>query len=381
MARKGENIFKRKDGRWEARYIHHYEKGKPKYRYIYASSYVEAKEKRSQERTDLPELMVGSAREPNTFCDLAGVWLENIRHTVRESTFTRYYRIVEKYLLPHMRGQNLKKIDQTYLSDLTGELLDHGGTKGTGLSAKTTTDILCVLKAILRYGREKGFPALDADSVHFPQKTSKVSGIVTEKDRKQMERVIMEDFNLTGLGILFTLFTGVRIGELCGLRWEDINFPDSTVRIRRSVERIADLDPKTQTKTKVVLTLPKTESSVRVIPLQSFLVSVLEQYKREPECYLLTGTTEHMEPHTYYSKYRRYLKKNHLCYYSFHSLRHTFATRCVEAGFDAKALSEILGHSNVTTTLSVYVHPTLQQKRSQMQRLEPECLPEEDTLL
>ena len=197
---------------------------------------------------------------------------------------------------------------------------------------------------------------------------------MSEEDRIRLEQSIIEQRSLTGLGILFTLFTGVRIGELCGLRWEDIDFREYTVRIRRTVERIADLDPQSSQKTKVVLSVPKTESSVRIIPIPEFLMQFLLLYRCEACCYLLTGNKKYTEPHQYYVRYRKYLRRNHIEEYSFHALRHTFATRCVEAGFDPKTLSEILGHANVTTTMSIYVHPTIQQKRVQMERLTPEYL-------
>ena len=173
------------------------------------------------------------------------------------------------------------------------------------------------------------------------------------------------------LGILFALFSGVRIGELCGIRWEDINFQLQTVTIKRTIERIANTDKAAQAKTKVIINTPKTESSYRVIPLQKFLVDVLQKNEKPGNCYLLTGTPKYTEPHQYYVRYKRFLKRNNLGEYTFHCLIHTFATRCVEAGFDIKSLSEILGHSSVTTTMAIYIHPTLEQKRVQMEKIIP----------
>ncbi len=374
MSRKGENIFKRKDGRWEARYIHHYENGQAKYRYVYAPTYAEAKARKLIAQTGAPEEQVSPAKQLCTFGTLSELWLADIKSSVRESTFTRYHRIVEKYLLPQLGEQQLVKIDQKHLNSLPEELLNSGGVNGGGLSPKTTSDILCVLKSILRYGKKEGYAVPNADSLHCTQRSEKPSEIVSEEDRIRLEQSIIEQRSLTGLGILFTLFTGVRIGELCGLRWEDIDFREYTVRIRRTVERIADLDPQSSQKTKVVLSVPKTESSVRIIPIPEFLMQFLLLYRCEACCYLLTGNKKYTEPHQYYVRYRKYLRRNHIEEYSFHALRHTFATRCVEAGFDPKTLSEILGHANVTTTMSIYVHPTIQQKRVQMERLTPEYL-------
>lgn len=371
MSRKGENIFKRKDGRWEARYIHHYEDGKAKYRYLYASTYAEVKAKKLKEQADPRNIRPASVKQLCTFRTLADVWLSDIRMSVKESTYTRYYRIVDKYLCPRIGSQALMRMDQKYLSSLPEELLAGGGIKGNPLSAKTVSDIICVLKSILKYGRKEGYPVPEANVLRCPPKVPRLVGIVSDEHRIRLERCIIERGDLTGAGILFSLYTGVRIGELCGLRWEDINFADSTVCIQRTVERIADLNTATSRKTKVVVTVPKTESSARIIPIPEFLTRFLLRFRCSPSCYLLTGSETFTEPHQYYVRYRKYLKRNLVDVCSFHALRHTFATRCVEEGFDPKALSEILGHANVTTTLSIYVHPTLQQKRAQMERLTP----------
>ena len=141
--------------------------------------------------------------------------------------------------------------------------------------------------------------------------------------------------------------------------------------IKRTVERIADTSDNRQAKTKVIINTPKTANSYRIIPLQGFLVRILCQSVRPDDCYLLTGTPKFTEPHQYYVRYKTFLKKNRLGNFTFHSLRHTFATRCIEAGFDAKSLSEILGHSSVTTTMSLYVHPSIEQKRAQMEKIIP----------
>ena len=171
------------------------------------------------------------------------------------------------------------------------------------------------------------------------------------------------------MGIVFTMFTGVRIGELCGLRWGDVDLENGYVHIRRTVERIANLDRNTQSKTKVILSEPKTENSIRTIPLPSCLIEYIKTFKSNDDRYLLTATKKYTEPHTYYSRYKTFLRQNDLGDYTFHELRHTFATQCVDMGFDIKSLSEILGHSNVTTTMNLYVHPTLQMKKRQMDLL------------
>jgi len=371
MPKRGENIFKRNDGRWEARYIHHYEGGKAVYRYLYGKTYTEAREKKLAELAQLKQYKTAGVKRMAVFDEIAGLWLSDIKNTVKESTYTRYYRCVEKYLLPFLRNQVLVKTDRCFYRFLTDKLLEHGGRGDKPLSAKTVTDILGVLKAILRYGEENGYPVPPCDCIKYPpQKGTKIS-ILSEPERIKIEQLLTNSEDALCLGILFTLYTGVRIGELCGLRWEDIDFASGTVHIRRTVERIANLDQHTQQKTKIIISEPKTENAVRVIPLPSFLVNLLSDGRKSDNFYLLTGTPEPTEPHQYYVRYRKFLQRNGIENHTFHALRHTFATRCVELGFDVKSLSEILGHSSVTTTLKFYVHPTLQQKKAQMELLIP----------
>jgi len=374
MPRKGENIYKRKDGRWEARYIHHYESGKAKYRSVYADTYAEARVRRQEQLSTPENYLAKGSKKLGTYAEIANLWLGEIRMTVKESTYTRYYRIVETYLLPKLGEEKLVKIDLTRMNSLIQEFLTTGGQRRKGLSAKTVGDILCVWKSIWDFGAERGYPCPDLKGLLRPQKSMSKIKILSEDSQKEIEKELLRSGDLTSLGIVFTAFTGIRIGELCGLTWGDLDLKNGVAYIRRTVERIADLDPGQARKTKVIISEPKTENAVRSIPLPRFLTAYLTERKAQNDCYLLTGTPKFIEPHNCYIRYRRFLARNGMEEYSFHALRHTFATRCVEEGFDIKSLSEILGHSNVATTMSFYVHPTMQMKRNQMELLTPEFL-------
>ena len=228
---------------------------------------------------------------------------------------------------------------------------------------------MCEFKSIWHYGTENGYPCCIWKLPSAKAKKDTDVAIIPPNTRKRIEAALLQQTDLVSLGIIFTLFTGVRIGEICGLRWGDIDFENGYVHIRRTIERIADLDEKTTSKTKVIISEPKTESSMRVIPLPSFLLEHIRGYRMNEDCFVLTGSTKHTEPHTYYTRYKTFLRRNALGDFTFHELRHTFATDCVEKGFDIKSLSEILGHSNVSTTMNYYVHPTLQMKKRQMDML------------
>ena len=172
------------------------------------------------------------------------------------------------------------------------------------------------------------------------------------------------------IGILLSLYTGLRIGEVCALRWEDINFDTQTLNVNKTLMRIQDLSPQAKSRTKIIVGTPKTGNSIRKIPLPEGICPFLWQLRRSPSCYLLTGTTDYMEPRSYYNRYKKILCSLELNQYNYHALRHTFATRCVEHGFDVKSLSEILGHADVSTTMRRYVHPSMKTKREQMQLLQ-----------
>lgn len=376
MSRRGESIYKRKDGRWEARYIHHYENGVAKYRYLYAHSYAEAKAKRLEELAQPESIRASGVKSVARFKELCMLWLADVKPTVKESTYTRYYRIVDHYILPAWADKQVAWMDSMLIKSFSVSLLSAGGADQQPLSVKTVSDILCVLKCIFKFGKANGYPCADLEQVKLPSASTKSRGIITDKSRERIEQTILNSEaggrdRRVKLGILFTLYTGVRIGELCGLRHGDIDLDNRVVSIRRTVERIADLDVTTKAKTKIVVSEPKTENSVRVIPLPSFLVKYLRAFDMTPDCYLLTGTTKYTEPHQYYLRYKTFMRKLGLDSYTFHALRHTFATRCMDSGFDPKSLSEILGHANVSTTLALYVHPTLEQKRRQMELLKP----------
>lgn len=377
MSRRGESIYKRKDGRWEARYIHHYENGKAKYRYLYGKTYTEAKAKRAEELMRPQNVSVSSVKSIAKFEELSRLWLSDTKPNVKESTYARYYRIVNKYLCPSLSDKMLAKIDRKYIKNFSEYLLSNGGKNGDPLSPKTVYDMISVLKSIFRYGTDHDYPCRDIQNLKMPILPKQKVRIVNASYRTKIEQMILDSqpndnkFRVK-LGILFTLYTGVRIGELCGLKNSDIDLTNNVVSINRTVERIADLDHNSDTKTKVIVNEPKTQTSIRMIPLPSFLADYLRPFISSGDQYLLTGTDKYTEPHQFYMRYKTFMKSLGLGEYSFHSLRHTFATRCIDNGFDPKSLSEILGHANVSTTLALYVHPTIEHKRKQMERLKPD---------
>jgi len=301
----------------------------------------------------------------------AGLWLGDIRISVKESTYTRYHRAVKKYILPQLGPLPLSQVDSFCVNRFTEWLMTEGGIRGSGLSPKTATDVLCVLRSVLKFARISGIPCANTDGIRYPPRKNRRVQVLSGDIRADLEQIVLNRRDSTSIGVMLSLFAGLRIGEVCGLKWGDIDMKAGLLYVRRTVERIADLDPDAVCRTKVIISEPKTDCSLRVIPLPAFLIQTLYSAAGDSDSFVLTGSSRPLEPHCYYTRYQKFMRDHRLEGYSFHALRHTFATRCVEVGFDTKSLSEILGHTNISTTLAFYVHPSVEQKRSQMEKLTP----------
>ena len=171
-------------------------------------------------------------------------------------------------------------------------------------------------------------------------------------------------------GTLLALLTGMRIGEICALKWESISLEEQIIKIKSTMQRLHDYESLDSGKTKIVISSPKSDTSARIIPLTDYITNLCRKYIAVPSAYVLTGRSNRfIEPRTLQYKMEKYVKECNLSGVHFHTLRHTFATRCVEVGFEIKSLSEILGHSSPKITLERYVHSSLELKRDNMNKL------------
>ena len=371
MSRKGENIRKRTEGRWEARYLFTNETGEKIYKSVYADTYLEVKKKRLkilQENTTTRNTTKPILRE------LASEWLSNVQFSIKESSYTRYHRNIYRYILPYFEERNLQSIDIQAINAFKKDLSNGCEITTKPLSAKTISDILSVLKLFLMFCEKDNYICPDFSRSITIKQAKKDYKILSADAREKIEGILWNRNSELELGILLALYTGLRIGELCALKWNDINLDEGIITITRTLERIADLNHNTDKKTKIIIDTAKTNSSQRLIPLPRVLLEHLNNFQCADNIYVLTGSITPTEPHHFYEKYKKFMKENGIDDITFHALRHTFATQCVELGFDTKTLSEILGHSNVTTTLRCYVHPTMKAKRSQMDMLSPEII-------
>lgn len=367
MARIGENITKRKDGRWEARYIKGYADGKAIYGFLYGRNYEEAKEKRDTTVLNLTPYRFSNHTKFNC---IINAFLLQKKYQIKESTYAHYVWLTDTYIRDYFGNTDACHITGIMIENYISMVLKEGRKNSNGgLSPKSVKDILSLLKSIIRYGIEKGSicdrSLLDVKSPKNPKKSIDVFSYA--------ERLLIEENSLTSsdlyFGIYLCLYTGLRIGEICALKWSDIDLENEYISVNKTITRIKNTHT-SDTKTKVIIDLPKSDTSVRLIPLTAKIVSCLkERCPSDTDVFLLTRTTRFIEPRNYYEKYKRFLSDCGMKNHTFHTLRHSFATNCIEKGFDAKILSEILGHSDVKITLDRYVHPSWERKKQCMQLL------------
>lgn len=362
---KGENIFKRSDGRWEARYVKGRElSGKIKYGYCYGKTYREAKEKSEKCKAALVNGTPAAAKSKSPFSIYCTEWLRSKKNMVKESTYIKYSTAVEKHIVP--------KLGKFCPLGFTTELIDNFIRElqlEDKLAAKTVHDILVVTRSILNFTAAKleGVPAVE---INYPKTGKKKMRILSREEQARFVSYLQESINPCKFGILLALCTGIRIGELCALRWDGISSKDNAVQITETLQRLRDTSTSQSTRTRIVISTPKSDTSVRTIPMTEYAAELCRLMKPQSSAaYILTGTELFMEPRTLQYRLKKYTKECGLDGVHFHTLRHTFATRAVEVGFEIKSLSEILGHASVTITLDRYVHSSLELKRDNMKKL------------
>lgn len=305
-----------------------------------------------------------------TFESLISEWLDFKKGTVKASTYAVYVSTYEGHLKGQWEKLRLTEMTTDMFNTFLKEKLDCGRKDGTGgLSPKTVADMRSVITMVLDYAKSRNYPCHAVNKLFYPPGISGNVSVLSSSEQKKLEEAVFCSADPMTSGILIALYCGLRIGEICALQWTDIDFEEGILHVRKTLLRIRDLSPDAPRKTKVVIERPKTASSVRKIPVPAFLLTYLKAFSSSPEAYILTGSAAYMEPRLYLSRYKRILKAAGVQEYTFHTLRHTFATRWIDNGFDVKALSEILGHSSVKTTLQRYVHPSMESKRQQMEKL------------
>lgn len=356
MPRKGENIYRRRDNRWEGRYkVGFDESGKSRYRSIYGKSYQEVKIKLIALRSD-PKEAVSSGHL--TVKDLFEEWLSAVKLRVKESTYANYRMKADSNILVAFGKLRYENLTMQLVHSFIEMKLK------AGLSAKYVSDIVIVFKSMTKYvSRVHGFRN-PLEEVVLPRGAKRERKLFNDTQQKKLCKYLTSDLNNTSLCVLLSLYTGLRVGEICGLRWSDVDFTKRTITVRRTVQRI-----RTGHGTRLLIGSPKSHSSRRSIPIPAFIADILRRFRRSDNICILSGSEKIAEPRTLQRRFKTILKKAGLPSINFHSLRHMFATNCIRAGFDVKTLSEILGHASAETTLDRYVHSSMERKTQCMNLL------------
>jgi integrase len=359
MPKKGTNIYKRKDGRWEARYVSAVKPdGTKKYASVYAASYREARDKQLLCMQNVHPVTTGSTNM--LLEELMWNWLNSTENKVKRSTYLKYESMISNHLTTGLGQIPVKLLTGNMVDQFTNEKL-HGTN---ALSPKSTDDLLVILGLAFSYAEQEY--GLSQPALRRVKETPKQMRVLSIEEQRILESYLLTDMDSYKLGVLLALYTGLRVGELCALQWSDIK--DGNITVNKSLHRI-----KKGIATVLETTSPKTPASNRTIPLPAFLLPILERH-RSVGPVICTPRGTQAEPRLMQQKFEKYIAACNLHKANFHALRHTFATRCVEAGFDVKTLSEILGHTDVKTTLNRYVHYSYALKQINMEKLKPFAL-------
>ena len=364
MSRRGDNIRKRKDGRWEGRYIFSRElNGKAIYRSVYGKTYNEVKKKLSENNTFLHHQKKYATE---TLDDVATNWLNHIKQGNKYSTYVKYENIYIKHIKEVLGNEKINNItEQKCINFIDSKKYSYTKYQ-TELSNSTLYSIKNVLTQIMKYGTDnETFIIKNKRTGNYPSQKSGEIQIFSKIEQQRIFDYLIEDIDNYKLGILVCLFTGLRLGEICALKKENIDLANRTIRVSETVQRIKS--EKADTKTELLVSTPKTVNSNRLVPICDTLYHLLKDNLTETE-YVINGSNV-MEPRTYQYYFKKLIKTLSIDNKNFHCIRHTFATNCITNGMDVKCLSEILGHSDVKTTLNKYVHPTMEQKINQINAL------------
>ncbi|KMQ71454.1 tyrosine-type recombinase/integrase [Chryseobacterium koreense] len=298
-----------------------------------------------------------------TISQIVEFWKADKKMYVKKSTLSAYILLIENHLIPEF-GSN-SEIEEEQVQKFVFQKLEQG------LSQKTVKDILIVLKMILKFGAKNKWIQFSPFQIQYPTvRENQQIEVLSRTHQKKVMNFIQEHFTFRNLGIYICLSSGIRIGEICALTWEDIDTDNGIIHIRKTIQRIYVIE-NGERRTELLLDSPKTKNSIREIPMSRELLRMLKPFKKivNPTFFVLTNDSKPTEPRTYRSYYKNLMRQLEIPEIKFHGLRHSFATRCIESKCDYKTVSVLLGHSNISTTLNLYVHPNLEQKKKAIDQM------------
>ena len=357
MSRKGENIYRRKDGRYEGRYVTgKTEKGRTRFGYVYGRQYSAVRNELVRRKAEQLSRMKDSTKTSLSLSCCMRIWLTELRGTVKQSSYQTYLSLATKHVLPAIGSMDLSRITTETMLEFSEQLVDKG------LSSSTAKSVCRLVSACLRYAQEEGYIAKNpCRRLKILAEPSKSQRVMTLQEQEKLKKEAMRSNELT---VLLAAYTGMRLGEICALRWTDIDWNKGTVCVRRTVQRIR----KSSGGTMLIVDTPKSIRSQRTLPVPAFILELLKRNYSDSE-YIFGHIQRPAEPRTVQRRFQALLKRLGISGVHFHTLRHSFATRLIELGVDIKTVSTLLGHSSSKTTLDFYVHSRLETQRTAIERL------------
>lgn len=366
MAKRGLNIYKRKDGRWEGRVRRNsITTGTRKYHSVYGSTYKECKEK-------VLGLMAEQENQTQkctlTVKQVVDIWIEDKKCVWKESTYACYKQLIRLHIPDNIAKQNADDFTNAAFNDYLNSI--RKVNDDSKVSASYAHSIGGIFRQAFSYVSEEYNYSLPILINKGMQRCSKQLELPSDAAMKKLtEYLYSHTDDSTCVGILLAYYTGIRIGELCALTWGDIDFEEGLLKINKNMQRIKGFDEGTGA-TSVKIQNPKTITSVRSIPIPDILMKTLNKSRKQEKDYLIAGKKKAWaETRTLQYRFAAILNKCGIEHFKFHMLRHYFASLCVRQGADVKSLSEILGHANIQITLNLYVHSTINQKRTLMNKV------------
>ncbi|WP_443711940.1 site-specific integrase [Ruminococcus bicirculans (ex Wegman et al. 2014)] len=351
------NVYLRKDGRYEGRVFLDTSGSKRKYHAFFGKTHDEVIAKMKKYHIDL----ISKTQIRKTFTEVYEEWFGTVTIRIKESTAANYILKADKHILPFFGQKCICKITNDDIYDFIRR------KQQENLSNRYITDILVLMKSIFKYAYKTYKIDNIMDGIVMPKKPRVEIRILNDDEDKKLCDILAQKNDLTSIGIYLSRVTGLRIGELCALKWENIDIEQGIISVNKTLQRIQVKNG--LCKTKLMLAEPKSESSKRKIPIPKCVLELLKNNRGDNDNYILSNKKKPIEPRTIQYRFAKILKNGNLPSVHFHAIRHFFATNCIKLGFDVKALSEILGHSNVSITLDRYVHSSFEQKAEYMNRI------------
>ncbi len=304
-------------------------------------------------------------RKAKTFGDVLDLWLVNNKVRLKGGSVAKYQNLITQHIKPELGSVLMSNFNATLVNDFLETKSKKGRLDGKGgLSASYVRSIALIINATISFAVKENLCLPLKNTINKPTIPKQELKILSPFEQRKLEDFVLNNFNLQTAAIFISLRTGMRIGEVCGLAWNDVNLKTGVIHIRHTVARIKDGN-----KTKLVLDTPKTTASMRDIPISTDLMPLLIKLKNYSSTFVISNSDSFANPRTLEYTFHKTLEMCGIENIKFHALRHTFATRCIEAGVDVKSLSEMLGHSNVGITLNTYVHSSLEMKRNQLEKI------------